>query len=83
MQKLLLVFLAFFHLTNGEKFTMDLEDYNGWNLPYSKSVYVNVTDEYLAPYVLNDTFQLLCNMNAYFGVIFTGRPLPDLPSSDH
>ena len=39
---------------------------------------MNVTDEDLSPYVLNNTFRLLCNIDAYFPVIFTGRPLPDL-----
>jgi hypothetical protein len=44
---------------------------------------MNVTDEDLAPYVLNDTFRLLCDVDAYFPVIFTGRPLPTLSSIDH
>ena len=61
-------------------FYIDLEDYNGWNLPYSKSVFLNVTDAELAPFVLPKTFQLLCNINAYFPIIFTGRPLPDISS---
>jgi hypothetical protein len=56
---------------------VELENYNGWNLPFAKTVYIEVTDDSLKDIVLPSWYKLECSMNAYFGVIFSPRPLPD------
>jgi hypothetical protein len=57
--------------------TIPLEDYNGWNLPYSKTVNITCKDTVLESFVLPNPYQLEMSVNTYFGVIITGRPLPD------
>ena len=63
-----------------KNFTLVLEAYNGWNLPYAKTVYVellNTTENMgLNLFVLPNNYTLECSLNAYIGVIFTGRPMP-------
>ena len=67
------------HLTlgvNTNYFSTDLENYNGWNLPFAKSVFLDILTTEDQIYMQNNTFRLGASMNDYFGVIFTGRPLP-------
>ena len=72
-----IICLILFTCINAQNsFKMRLENYNGWNLPFAKTVNVTVTDDELALYVLPDTFKLETTINAYCGVIFTGRPMP-------
>ena len=62
--------------------TMKLETYNGWDLPYAKTVHVTLADnEYvnetgLAEFILPNNYTLGCSINAFMGIIFTGRPMP-------
>jgi hypothetical protein len=59
---------------------IELENYNGWNLPYAKTVNINCTDPGLSPFVLDNDYIVEMNINAYFGIVVTGQDFPDDPS---
>jgi hypothetical protein len=72
-------FVLFFCSTFGEEGSLivEMENYNGWNLPFAKTVYIEVKDDSLSSEVLPSWYALECSMNAYFGVFFSPRPLPE------
>ena len=61
----------------GNSFIMELENYNDWNLPYSKTMFIEVLDEELKEFILPSYYKLETSYNAYFGVLYSGRPIPD------
>jgi hypothetical protein len=68
--------------TYASSLTLDLENYNEWNLPYAKTFHTTINDDTLAALVLPQNFTLEMNFNSYFGVIYTGRPVPDPDNFD-
>ena len=45
-------------------------------MPFAKSIFLDILDTNDEVYLQNNTFRLEASMNDYFGVLFTGRPLP-------
>jgi len=50
--------------------TIELENYNQWNLPYAKTVYVTQTSV-STPSVQQGSYQLLVDPNSWVTVFFT------------
>ena len=70
--KLILIYVALFAYsicTETETVTWDLENYNGWNLPFKKTIEIEALDKGVNFPLSN--YNLEVDPSAYFSVIFT------------